>query len=100
MLNKKFKTWPADPILNAIFLILNMHIINLGYLEDGFFWFTEFSDGNTEELNGILEELNNAVAISNYNNKHLLDLLDLKAKLAKNKKEKAQKHQWKKIKLA
>lgn len=80
MLKEEFETWPADFICNATLLTFNIHVTNLGYLENVPLCFTELPNSNTEDLNRTLGGLDNAAAILDNNNKHSLDLLDLKAK--------------------
>lgn len=70
-----------------------MHVTNLGYLKDELFCFIKLSNSNMEELNKILGEMDNIAAISDNDNKYSPNLLDLKVKYAKKKKEKAQKCQ-------
>lgn len=49
MLREEFEIWLADPLFNIILIIVGMYVTNLGYLEDGSPYFTEFSDSGTEE---------------------------------------------------
>ena len=65
-----------------------MHVINLGYLENGLFCFIELSNGNTNKSNKMLIGLNIATIISKTNNQDLIDLIVLKTKQANKKKEK------------
>ena len=78
MLKEIFEIWLADLFLDAIFITVGMHIINLGYLKDGSPYFTEFSDSNTEELNRMLVGLDTTTIIPKINNQNLPDLIDLK----------------------
>lgn len=91
MLNKKFNIWPADLIFNITLFTFEIHVINLNYLENGNFYYTKLLNNNIKKLNKTLEVINNTTTISDYNNKYSPDLLDLKAKQAKKKKEKTQK---------
>lgn len=50
MLQEEFKTWSADPILDATLLTLSMHVTNLGYLEDNALCIMKLPDGGMEEL--------------------------------------------------
>lgn len=77
-----------------------MHVINLGYLEDGPPCFTKLPDSGIEKLNRTLQGLDNAAAISNNDNKPSSNLSHLKAKWAKKKEKKTQRHQHRKTKLA
>lgn len=99
MLEEKFETWPEDRIFNAILFTFSIYITNLDYLKDKPLCFTKLQNGGTEEFKTTLKRLNNPIAISNNDNKHLPDLSNLKAKWAKKKKEKVQKCYQKKIKL-
>ena len=65
-----------------------MYITNLGYFEDRSPHFTELLDGNMEELNKILVELDTIAIIPEIDNQDLLDLINLEAKWANKKKEK------------
>lgn len=63
-----------------------MHITKLDYLENRFFSFTKLLNNNIKKLNKV-KELNKATILDN-NNQYLLNLPDLKAKLAKKIKKK------------
>ena len=89
MLKEEFETWPADLFPNATLITVGMHVTNLGYLKNRSLHFTESLDSNTEELNKILVRLDTAIVILETDNRDLLDLIDLKAKQANKKKEKA-----------
>lgn len=73
MLREKFEIWPADPILDTSLLALNMHVINLGYLEDKFPCITKFLNSNKKKLD-LGSELDHTGAISDNNDKFPLDL--------------------------
>ncbi len=70
-----------------------MYIINLSYLKDGLLYFTEFSEGNINELNKMLVGLDIATVISETDNQNLIDLIDLEVEWANKKKEKAKRYQ-------
>ena len=99
MLKEEFKTWLADPLPDAILIIISMHVTNLGYFEDGPLCFTELSDGGTKESNRLLLGLNTALVISEINNQYLLDLIDSKVKRVNKKKEKIERRRQRKINL-
>lgn len=92
MLREKFKTWLADSIFDTTLFVLDMHVINLDYLEDGAPCITELPNSNMEELNLGLG-LNYAAAISDNDNQPLLDLSDLKVEQVKKKTKKTQRYQ-------
>lgn len=75
------------PIFDTILFIFKIHITNLACLKNGSSCFTKFLDCNTKESNKI-KKLNKTTAISNNNNKHLLDLSNLKIKQVKKRKKK------------
>lgn len=99
-LRKEFETWPAVSIPNATLLTFDIQIINLGYLDDGLFCFTELPNSSTKQLNRTLRGLHNTAVILDNNNKHSPDLLNSKDKWAKKKSEKAQRCQQRNLKLA
>lgn len=72
--------WLADFIPNTTIFTVGIHVTNLNYLKNGFFYFMELSDGNIEESNKIFVRLDKIAAISDNNDKHFTNLLDLKAK--------------------
>ena len=82
MLGEEFKTWPADLLSNATLVILNMHVTNLDYLEDGPLCFMELLDGNTEKSNKMLVGLNTAAVIPKSNNQDPPNLIDLEVEWA------------------
>lgn len=63
MLKEKFNTWLADPFLDAILVIVDMNVINLGYLEERSPYFTKLSDDGIEMSNEILLKLDIATII-------------------------------------
>lgn len=99
MLGEEFKTWSADPFLNATYVTMSMHITNLGCLENGSSCFTELLDGVMEKLNRMLVGLNIAVVISETNNQDLPDPIDLEVERANKKKKKAKGRRQRKINL-
>lgn len=68
MLGEKFETWPANPLSNAILVIVGMHVTNMDYLKDKSPHFTELSNGSMKELNRLLVRLDIAVLISQTDN--------------------------------
>lgn len=90
MIRKKFKIWLADPLFNATRVIVGIYVTNLGYLKDKPLYFTELLDGNIEELNKMLIELDTAIVIPETNNQDLTNLIDLEAKWANKKKKKVE----------
>lgn len=91
MLEKKFEMWPADLFSDTTFVIVDMYVINLGYLKDRFSYFIELLDNSIQESNRILVGLNTTTDIPETNNQDLLHLIDLEAKWTNKKKEKAEK---------
>ena len=67
MLEEEFETRPTDPLSNAIFIIVDIYIINLGYLENRPLHFMELLDSGTKEFNKILVGLNIATVIPETN---------------------------------
>lgn len=61
--------WPAIPIPDVILLILKMHLIILGYMEDELSCFTELSDDNMEKSNRILSGRDNTSVIPDNDDK-------------------------------
>lgn len=100
MLGEKFEMWPANPLSNAILITVSMHVINLGYLEDGPPCFTEFSNGSTKESNKMLVGLDTTAVIPETDNQDPPDLIDLEVKRTNKKKEKAERRWQRKINLA
>lgn len=76
------------PISDTILFIFEISVTNLACLKNRSSYFTKFLDCNTKESNKI-KKLNKTTAISNNNNKHLLDLPNLKIKQVKKRKKKA-----------
>ena len=99
MLGKEFEMWPANPLPNRTLITVDMHIINLGYLEERLFYFIELSDGDTEESNRILIGLEITTVIPKTNDQDLLDLIDLEVEQANKKKEKTKRRRQRKINL-
>lgn len=90
MLRQEFKTWPADHLPDARFVIVGMHVTNLSYLEDKPSYFTELSESDMEESNKMLVGLDTASVIPETDKQDLLDLIDLEFEQANKKKEKAE----------
>ena len=63
MLKEEFETWSIDHLPNTTLIIFGIHITNVGYLEDRCPYFIELSDGNIEESNKILIELDTTAII-------------------------------------
>ncbi len=63
ILGEKFEMWLADPLPDMTFIIVGMYVINLGYLEDGPFCFTELTNSDIEELNRMLIGLHTTTII-------------------------------------
>lgn len=91
MLRKEFEMWPVDPISNTTLFLIDIHVINLGYLEDRSSYFTKLLDDSMRELNKLLVRLNTAVIISDNNNQHLMILIDSEAEQKNKMKEKTKK---------
>lgn len=68
MFKKEFKILLINPFPNVILVIVGMYVINLGYLNNGLFYFIKLLDDNTKELNKILVGLNTTIVISKTNN--------------------------------
>ena len=68
MLKEEFKMWPVDLLPDAILITVGIYIINLGYLEDKFPCFIEFSDGNIDKLNRMLVGLDTTAIIPETDN--------------------------------
>ncbi len=90
MLREEFETWPADPLPNNTFIIVGMHVTNLGFIEDKPPCFTEFLDGGTEESSKMFVELDIAVVIPETNNYSLPDQIDSEAEQTNMKKRKVE----------
>lgn len=99
MLGEEFKMWPADPFFNATLVIVSRYITKLGNLEERFSRFIELPNGNTEKSNKMLVKLDIVVVISETDHQDPPYLIDLKAKQANKKKEKAERRWQKKINL-
>ena len=82
--------WLANSLFDVTFIIIGMHVTNLGYLKDGSLCFTEFSDGGMDKSNKILVRLDIAAVILEINNQNLLNLINLKAEWVNKKKEKVE----------
>ena len=54
MLGEKFETWLIDPLSDATLITVDMHITNLGYLENKSLYLTKLPDCNIEESNRML----------------------------------------------
>ena len=93
MLKEEFETWPADLLSNATLITVSMHVTNLGYLKNGPLRFTELPDGGIKKSNRMLVGLDIAVVIPETDNQDVPDFIDLEAKWANKKKEKAKRRQ-------
>lgn len=91
MLKDEFKIWSVNLFLDTTFIIVGIHVINLGYLKNRSLCFIKLSDDGTKEINKILIRLNIDVVISETDDQYLLDLIDLKTEQAKKKKKKVEK---------
>lgn len=92
--------WSTDPLSNATFIMVDIHVINLGYLKKGSLRFTKLSNSGTEESNKMLVGLDIAAVISETDDQDLSDLIDLEVKQANKKKKKVERRQQRKINLA
>lgn len=63
MLGEEYKTWPINPLLDGILVTIGIHVIKLGYLEDGSPHFTKLLEGGTEDSNRMLLRLDSAAII-------------------------------------
>ncbi len=79
MFREEFETWPANPHSDAPLITFGIHVINLGYLEDGPPCFTELPDSGTEESNRMLVGLDTAAVIPETDDQNLPDLIDSEA---------------------
>lgn len=68
MFKEEFETWPTNLFSNIIFIKVDIHVTNLGYLKDVSFYFIEFFNGSIKESNKIFVELDIAVIILETNN--------------------------------
>lgn len=100
MFENEFKTLLVDLFSNTTLAIVNMHITNLGYLEDKLFCFTKLLDSGIEELNKMLLGLDTAAVIPITDNQDLQNLINLKTIQASKKKKKVERRWQRKINLA
>lgn len=81
-------------------VIVDMHVINLGYLEDRPPCFMKLPDGGTKELSRMLVRLDTITVIPEIDKQNPPYLINLEVEQANKKKEKAEKCRQRKIILA
>lgn len=72
------------------FVIVDMHVINLGYLEDRSPCFMKLPDGGIKELSRMLVGLDTSIVIPKIDKQNPSHLINLEIEPANKKKEKAE----------
>lgn len=60
--------WLVEPLFDTTLVVIDLYIINPGYLKDGPTYFTKLLDNGMEKLNKMFVKLNIIDMISEINN--------------------------------